>query len=138
MIDHTRTVIIPEGGAKPLGPYSPGIRAGRLVFASGTTGMDPKTSSLVEGGVAAETRQALANLSKVLEAGGSSIGNVMKTVVFITLPSELPPASSTLPKLASACRVSAATPPSTNELVLGSIPIVPEANTNLPARMPGE
>ena len=84
MIDHTRTVIIPEGGAKPLGPYSPGIRAGRLVFASGTTGMDPKTSSLVEGGVAAETRQALANLSKVLEAGGSSIGNVMKTTVFMT------------------------------------------------------
>ena len=84
MIDHTRTMIIPEGGAKPLGPYSPGIRAGRLVFASGTTGMDPKTSSLVEGGVAAETRQALANLSKVLEAGGSSIGNVMKTTVFMT------------------------------------------------------
>ncbi len=84
MIDHTRTVIIPEGGAKPLGPYSPGIRAGRLVFASGTTGMDPKTSSLVEGGVAAETRQALANLSKVLEAGGSSLGSVMKTTVFMT------------------------------------------------------
>ncbi len=84
MIDHTRTVIVPEGGAKPLGPYSPGIRAGRLVFASGTTGMDPKTSSLVEGGVAAETRQALANMSKVLEAGGSSLGNVMKTTVFMT------------------------------------------------------
>ena len=84
MIDHTRTVIIPEGGAKPLGPYSPGIRAGRLVFASGTTGMDPNTSSLVEGGVAAETRQALANMSKVLEAGGSSLGNVMKTTVFMT------------------------------------------------------
>ena len=84
MIDHTRTVIIPEGGAKPLGPYSPGIRAGRLVFASGTTGMDPETGSLVDGGVAEETRQALANLSKVLEAGGSSIGNVMKTTVFMT------------------------------------------------------
>ncbi len=84
MIDHTRTVIVPEGGAKPLGPYSPGIRAGRLVFASGTTGMDPKTSSLVEGGVAAETRQALANMSKVLEAGGSSLGSVMKTTVFMT------------------------------------------------------
>jgi len=84
MIDHTRTVIVPEGGAKPLGPYSPGIRAGRLVFASGTIGMDPKTSSLVEGGVAAETRQALANLDKVLEAGGSSLGSVMKTTVFMT------------------------------------------------------
>ncbi len=84
MIDHTRTVIVPEGGAKPLGPYSPGIRAGRLVFASGTIGTNPETGSMVEGGVAAETRQALANLSKVLEAGGSSLGSVMKTTVFMT------------------------------------------------------
>ncbi len=84
MMDHTRTVIVPEGGAKPMGPYSPGIQAGHLVFASGTTGMDPDTGSLVEGGVGAETRQALANLSKVLEAGGSSITKVLKTTVFMT------------------------------------------------------
>ena len=83
MIDHARTVIVPEGGAKPLGPYSPGIRAGSLVFASGTTGVDPESDSLLEG-VAEQTRQALANLSKVLEAGGSSLGNVMKTTVFMT------------------------------------------------------
>lgn len=83
MIDHARTVIVPEGGAKPLGPYSPGIRAGSLVFASGTTGVDPESGSLLEG-VAEQTRQALANLSKVLEAGGSSLGNVMKTTVFMT------------------------------------------------------
>ena len=83
MIDHARTVIVPEGGAKPLGPYSPGIRAGSLVFASGTTGVDLESDSLLEG-VAEQTRQALANLSKVLEAGGSSLGNVMKTTVFMT------------------------------------------------------
>jgi len=83
MIDHARTVIVPEGGAKPLGPYSPGIRAGSLVFASGTTGVDPESGSLLEG-VGEQTRQALANLSKVLEAGGSSLGNVMKTTVFMT------------------------------------------------------
>ena len=83
MIDHTRTVIVPEGGAKPLGPYSPGIRAGRLVFASGTTGVDPESGSLLEG-VAEQTRQALANLSKVLEAGGSSLTKVLKTTVFMT------------------------------------------------------
>jgi len=54
-----------------------------LVFASGTTGVDPESGSLLEG-VAEQTRQALANLSKVLEAGGSSLGNVMKTTVFMT------------------------------------------------------
>lgn len=84
MADEPRSVIIPEGGAKPLGPYSPGIKVGQLVFASGTTGMDPDSGSLVEGGVAEETRQALANLTKVLEAGGSSITKVLKTTVFMT------------------------------------------------------
>ena len=83
MSDDARTVIVPEGGTKPLGPYSPGIRAGRLVFASGTTGVDPESGSLLEG-VAEQTRQALANMSKVLETGGSSLGNVMKTTVFMT------------------------------------------------------
>ena len=83
MRDDARTVIIPEGGAKPLGPYSPGIQVGNMVFASGTIGVDPDTGSLVEG-VAEQTRQALTNLSKVLEAGGSSLGNVLKTTVFMT------------------------------------------------------
>lgn len=84
MSSHARSVIVPEGGAKPLGPYSPGIQAGNMLFASGTIGMNPETGSLVEGGVAAETRQALANLSKVLEAGGSSMTKVLKTTVFMT------------------------------------------------------
>ncbi len=83
MSDDARTVIIPEGGAKPLGPYSPGIQVGNMVFASGTIGVDPDTGSLVEG-VAGQTRQALTNLSKVLEAGGSSLGKVLKTTVFMT------------------------------------------------------
>ncbi len=83
MSDHARTVILPEGGAKPMGPYSPGIQAGNMVFASGTTGVDPDTGSLVEG-VAEQTRQALTNLSKVLEAGGSSMTKVLKTTVFMT------------------------------------------------------
>ncbi|GMR10381.1 MAG: RidA family protein [Anaerolineae bacterium] len=84
MSGSAREVIVPSDGARPMGPYSPGIRVGDMVFASGTTGMDPDAGSLVEGGVAAETGQALANLSKVLEAGGSSLGRVVKTTVFMT------------------------------------------------------
>ena len=84
MGDHERSVVLPVGGAKPLGPYSPGIRIGKLLFASGTIGMDPDSGTLVEGGVGEETRQALANLGKVLEAAGSSYGDVLKTTVFMT------------------------------------------------------
>lgn len=83
MSDAMRQVVVPAGGAKPLGPYSPGIRSGNLLFASGTTGVDPETRQLVQGGVQEQTRQALTSLSRVLEAGGSSLNHVLKTTVFM-------------------------------------------------------
>jgi 2-iminobutanoate/2-iminopropanoate deaminase len=78
-----KQVIIPEGGAKPLAPYSPGIRAGSLVFTSGQIGLDPETGILVSGGVKAETRQALENLSKILDSAGSSLDQVVKVTLYI-------------------------------------------------------
>jgi len=83
MGDTKREVVIPAGGAKPLGPYSPGIRTEGFVFASGSIGIDPATGTLVAGGVEAQTRQAIQNLSRVLEAGGSSLKQVVKTTVFL-------------------------------------------------------
>ncbi len=78
-----REVLIPAQAAKPIGPYSLGIRIHDFVFVSGTIGMDPQQGSLVPGGVAAETRQALENLKNILEAGGSSLEHVVKTTVFM-------------------------------------------------------
>jgi 2-iminobutanoate/2-iminopropanoate deaminase len=78
-----REALLPEGAPKPLGPYSLGIRTGRWVFASGTIGNDPATGKLVPGGVEAQTRQALTNLSGTLRAGGTSLAQVVKTTVFL-------------------------------------------------------
>lgn len=78
-----RQAVVPERAAKPIGPYSLGIRSGNLVFVSGTIGIDPSSSTMVEGGVAAETRQILSNLQAVLEAAGSSFDQVVKTTVFM-------------------------------------------------------
>lgn len=78
-----KEVIIPEGGAKPLAPYSPGIRVGPFVYTAGQIGLDPATNKLVEGNVQTETRQALTNLKAVLEAGGSDLEHVVKTTVFL-------------------------------------------------------
>ena len=78
-----KEVIIPEGGSKPLAPYSPGIRWDRLVFTSGQIGIDPETGKLVTGGVEAETRQALLNLSMILDAADSSLANVLKVTVYV-------------------------------------------------------
>ena len=78
-----KEVIIPEGGAKPLAPYSPGMRVGMFVYTAGQIGLDPATDKLVEGGVQAETRQALLNLQKILEAAGSDLDHEVKTTVFL-------------------------------------------------------
>jgi len=78
-----KEVIIPKGGAQPLAPYSPGIRWDRLVFTSGQIGLNPSTGNLVSDGVEAETRQALQNLSTILEAAGSSLDLVLKVTVYI-------------------------------------------------------
>jgi len=78
-----RTVIKSEKAPRAIGPYSPAIQTPHYVFTSGQIGLDPATGELVSGGVEAETRQALANLSNLLEAGGSSIAAVVKTTVFL-------------------------------------------------------
>ena len=68
----------------PVGPYSHAVAAsGVLLFVSGQTGQDPSTGAIVTGGVAAETRQVLANLSAVLDAAGLDLASVVKCNVFL-------------------------------------------------------
>jgi 2-iminobutanoate/2-iminopropanoate deaminase len=78
-----REVLTADKAPKALGPYSLGIRTQGLVFVSGTIGKDPATGEFAPGGVAAETRQALQNISYILESGGSSLDLVVKTTVFM-------------------------------------------------------
>ena len=78
-----KEVIVPKGGAKPVAPYSPGIRVGQFVFTAGQIALDPETGQLVEGGVEVETRQALTNLRAILEAAGSDLDHTVKVTVFL-------------------------------------------------------
>ncbi len=66
-----------------IGPYSQGIVSGGLLFSSGQIPIDPATGNIVPGGSAEQARQALKNLKAVIEAGGSDMSKVIKTVVFI-------------------------------------------------------
>jgi 2-iminobutanoate/2-iminopropanoate deaminase len=79
-----RSAVHTDQAPKAIGPYSQAIRAGDFVFCAGQAGLDPATGKLVEGGVEAETRRVLQNLSAVLEQAGTSIKNVVKTTVFLT------------------------------------------------------
>jgi 2-iminobutanoate/2-iminopropanoate deaminase len=67
-----------------VGPYSQGVRTGALVFVSGQLGILPSTGRLVEGGLVAQARQALANVAAVLQAAGGGLDTVVSVDVFLT------------------------------------------------------
>jgi 2-iminobutanoate/2-iminopropanoate deaminase len=66
-----------------IGPYSQAVRAGNMLFVSGQIPLDPKTGELVGGGIAAETTQVLKNLKAIVETAGASLGQVVKTTIFL-------------------------------------------------------
>ena len=65
----------------PIGPYTPIVRAGDFLVASGQLGL--RDGEMVAGGVQAETTQAIANLEALLIANGASLTDVVKTTVFL-------------------------------------------------------
>ena len=67
---------------KPLGPYSPFVRAGDFIIVSGQGGM--KDGAIVEGGVSAQTTQTMANLAERLAEAGASLSDIVKTTCFLT------------------------------------------------------
>jgi 2-iminobutanoate/2-iminopropanoate deaminase len=85
---HARQMIFSDLAPAPIGPYSQAIGFARFVYTSGALGTDPGTGELVQGGIEAETRQALENLSQVLAAGQSGLDKVVKTTVFMADLSE--------------------------------------------------
>ena len=67
----------------PKGAYSPGVRAGDLLFVSGQVPRDVRTGEIAPGGVAEQTRQVLANLRGVLEAAGATLEQVVAVTVYL-------------------------------------------------------
>ncbi|XP_018577522.1 rutC family protein UK114-like [Anoplophora glabripennis] len=78
-----RRIITSIKAPKPAAPYNQAIVVDNFVFLSGVLGMDKDTMKLVEGGIRAETRQALKNIGYILEAAGSSYENVIKNTVML-------------------------------------------------------
>jgi 2-iminobutanoate/2-iminopropanoate deaminase len=68
---------------RAIGPYSQGVRIGKLLLLSGQIPIEPMTGEVVRGGIEAETRQVLDNLSAVLEKGGATLKDVVKTTIFL-------------------------------------------------------
>lgn len=66
-----------------IGPYSQAVRAGDLLFVSGQIPLDAQSGELVRTGVADETKKVLENLRAIIEAAGGSLGDVVKTTIFL-------------------------------------------------------
>ena len=73
-----------SGAPKAVGPYSPAVRTGNLVFLSGQVGLNPETSQLVGSGIEEQTEQVMMNLKTVLAGVGLSFKDVVKSVIFLT------------------------------------------------------
>lgn len=71
--------------SRPVGPYSPFVSAGGWVVTSGQVGIVPGDGgpALVEGGTAAELRQALANVASVLADGGATLSDVVTATLYL-------------------------------------------------------
>jgi 2-iminobutanoate/2-iminopropanoate deaminase len=73
-----------------IGPYSQSISADGWLFTSGQVGIDPATGELIEGGFAAQARQVLTNLKRVLENSGCEFSDVVKATVYVTDMADFP------------------------------------------------
>lgn len=78
-----KEVITPKNGPKAGGPYSPAVKANGFVYLSGQIAADPVTGALVSDSIEAATARALDNLKLVLEGGGLSLDDIVRTNVYL-------------------------------------------------------
>ena len=78
-----RRAISAPGAPEAIGPYSPAIRAGNLLFLSGQIAVDHATGQVVTGDIGAQTHQVMRNMSALLAEAGASFEHVVRTTVFL-------------------------------------------------------
>ncbi len=78
-----KEIVSTEKAPAAIGPYSQAVQVKNLLFVSGQLGIDPASANFVEGGVKEQTEQAFRNVKAILEQAGYSMGNIVKTTVFL-------------------------------------------------------
>ncbi|MEO7135733.1 MAG: Rid family detoxifying hydrolase [Vicinamibacterales bacterium] len=72
------------GVAKAIGPYSPAVKIGNLLFLSGSIPLDPESGQVVDGGITEQTTRVMENIKALLAAAGADLHQVVRTTVFMT------------------------------------------------------
>ncbi|XP_010765811.1 2-iminobutanoate/2-iminopropanoate deaminase isoform X1 [Notothenia coriiceps] len=78
-----RRIVNTTAAPAAIGPYSQSVVVDRTMYISGQLGMDVGSGQLVDGGVQAQTKQALVNMGEILKAAGCDYTNVVKTTVLL-------------------------------------------------------
>jgi 2-iminobutanoate/2-iminopropanoate deaminase len=79
----SRELVASPTAAPAIGPYSPALKVGNLLFLSGQIPLDPTSGQIVEGDIRAQTSRVLENMGELLKAGGASFANVARTTIFL-------------------------------------------------------
>ena len=79
-----KKIIATSDAPAAIGPYSQAIRSGNFIFCSGQIPLDPKSGEMVSDDISAQTRRVLDNISGLLKSEGLSLGDVLKTTIFLT------------------------------------------------------
>jgi len=75
--------VIPAGSPPPLAPYSPGARAGNVLYVSGTLALDAQGKLVGAGDARAQTRHVLESIKSVLAAAGGSMSDIAFNQIFL-------------------------------------------------------
>jgi len=78
-----KEILINHNGPKAIGPYSPALKIGNLVFASGQLPIDPITGEIVESDIESQTRRSLENLKAALKPYSIDLKNIVKVTIFL-------------------------------------------------------
>lgn len=78
-----KNIISTDKAPQAIGPYSQAVVSNGVAYLSGQIAINPATGGLLEGDTAAQTELVLENLKAVLEACGTTLGNVLKVTVFL-------------------------------------------------------
>ncbi|HZK10873.1 MAG TPA: RidA family protein [Atribacterota bacterium] len=78
-----KEIIKTQKAPSAIGPYSQAIKTGNLLFLSGQISIDPETNEFVDSDIEMQSEQVLKNIKAILEAGGSSLEDVVKVTIYL-------------------------------------------------------
>lgn len=78
-----KKIIKTQKAPSAIGPYSQAIEVGNLLFLSGQISIDPETNEFIDGDIEIQTEQVLKNVKAILEAGNSSLEDVVKVTIYL-------------------------------------------------------